>query len=98
MIKPTPKGRPGIPETHLQRLIDKAKQDLAQRFMVEVRQVALVKVEAVSWADTSLGVPESGKVYAQVITPGFKIILSVQGKKYKYHTDYEQVIFAGPAP
>jgi hypothetical protein len=26
-------------------------------------------------------------VYAQVITPGFVVILSAQGTEYEYHTD-----------
>lgn len=64
-----------------------AKAKLAARLGVDVATVSVVKIEAVDWPDTSLGVPEPGKVYAQVITPGYKIILSAGGTQYEYHTD-----------
>lgn len=33
-------------------------------------------------------------MYAQVITPGFRIILKARDKLYEYHSDYERI--AGP--
>jgi hypothetical protein len=47
----------------------------------------LVSAESVEWPDTSLGNPQPGMFYAQVITPGFKIILEAGGAQYEYHTD-----------
>jgi hypothetical protein len=44
-------------------------------------------VEAVDWSDTSLGCPEPGMAYAQVITPGYLIVLGAAGQTYEYHTD-----------
>lgn len=75
-------------------VVDMAKEDLAKRLNISVEQVHLVKQEKRDWPDTSLGFPEEGKVYAQVITPGFVIILEAGGKQYEYHSDYERV--AGP--
>ena len=69
-----------------QQAVDLAKAKLAARLGVDVAMVSVVKVEAVDWPDTSLGVPEPGKFYAQVITPGYKIILSAGGTQYEYHT------------
>ena len=31
-------------------------------------------------------------MYAQVITPGFKIILKAGTKLYEYHSDYKRVV------
>lgn len=64
-----------------------AKQDLAQRLGVSVDSITVREVEEVEWRDSSLGCPEPGKAYLQVITPGYKIILEAQGKSYEYHTD-----------
>jgi hypothetical protein len=47
----------------------------------------LVAAEYTDWPDTSLGNAQPGMFYAQVITPGFKIILEAGGAQYEYHTD-----------
>ena len=77
-----------------QPVVDIAKKDLASRLNISVEQVKLVKQEKVDWPDTSLGYPEEGMMYAQVITPGFRIILKAGDKSYEYHSDYKRV--AGP--
>ncbi len=75
-------------------VVDMAKSDLAGRLNIAVEQVRLIKQERKDWPDTSLGFPEEGKMYAQVITPGFVIILEANGRLYEYHSDYKRV--AGP--
>jgi len=52
-------------------------------------KITIASVEAVEWPDASLGCPELGMVYAQVITPGYRIILTVSGEQYEYHSDNE---------
>ena len=42
--------------------------------------------------DASLGVPEPGAVYAQVITPGYVIDLTAAGQTYRYHAAGERVV------
>jgi hypothetical protein len=61
--------------------------ELAQRLGVDPAAVTVLAVEAVQWPDTSLGFPEPGKSYAQVITPGYRIQLEVEGKVYELHGD-----------
>ncbi|VVB50779.1 Uncharacterised protein [uncultured archaeon] len=75
-------------------VVDLAKKDLSERLKIPVENIQLFKEEAVEWPDTSLGYPEKGMMYAQVITPGFKIILKAGDKSYEYHSDYKRV--AGP--
>jgi len=73
-----------------------ARQDLAERLNVPLERVKLVKIEPVDWPDTSLGSPEPGKVYAQVITSGYRIILSDGIKQYEYHSDTQnRVVYSG---
>lgn len=73
-------------------VVDIAKNDLAERLNISVEEIQLVNLEKVNWPDTSLGYPEKGMMYAQVITPGFKILLKAGGKLYEYHSDYERVV------
>jgi hypothetical protein len=62
-----------------------AKEDLANVLKAPVDEIKLVRAEATQWSDTSLGCPEPGKFYAQVITQGNLIVLSYAGKEYEYH-------------
>jgi hypothetical protein len=75
-------------------VVDMAKSDLAKRLNIPEELVHFIKQEKKDWPDTSLGFPEAGKMYAQVVTPGFVIILEAGGKQYEYHSDYKRV--AGP--
>lgn len=50
-------------------------------------QITLVSTEAVDWPDGCLGVAEEGRVCAQVITPGFRIILEANGRQVEYRTN-----------
>ncbi len=74
----------------LQGLVMQAKEDLARRLSIEVDQIDLVESKAVEWPDVSLGCPEPGKVYAQVITPGYRIVLEAAGEAYEYHSDAQR--------
>ena len=62
------------------------KADLAKKLQVSEKSFVTVAVEAVEWGDASLGCPEPGMMYAQVITPGHRVVLALDGKQYTYHT------------
>jgi hypothetical protein len=70
-----------------QQIVELAKEDLARRLDLSVSQIRLISIEAVEWLDGSLGCPQPGMMYAQVITPGFLIVLEAAGQSYEYHTD-----------
>ena len=69
------------------QLLDAVLEDLASRLKAAKSEVEVLSVEEVTWPDASLGCPEPGKVYAQVLTPGYRIVLKAQGRTYTYHTD-----------
>jgi len=74
-----------------------AREDLAGRLGLAPEAIELVSIEVVEWSDTSLGCPQPGMMYAQVITPGFRVVLETEGEKYAYHTDREgQVTLCKP--
>ena len=81
---------PSLPtpaDVGLQSLIEKAKIDLAQRLSISVAQINLVEATEVEWSDSSLGCPQPGFDYLQVITPGYLILLEVNAQTYEYHSN-----------
>ena len=72
-----------------QAALAKAIADLAKQTGLPEEKISLVSMKAVDWSDTSLGCPQEGMMYAQVITPGFQIILAAQGQQYDYRTDQQ---------
>lgn len=78
------------------RAVMAAKQDLASRVGVDVEDVQIAEIEAVEWPDSSLGCPEPGKMYLQVITSGYRVVLQAQGQTFEYHTDRgDRAVFCG---
>ncbi|MXZ20074.1 MAG: hypothetical protein F4Y84_05610 [Caldilineaceae bacterium SB0665_bin_25] len=73
-------------EGALTRLIERAREDLVQATGAASDAVTVVSAEEVEWSDTSLGCPQPDTMYAQVITPGYKIVLETGGEFYNYHT------------
>ncbi len=74
------------------KVVDLAKKDLAGRLKIPEANIQVSEIISTDWPDTSLGYPERGMMYAQVISPGFEIILSVDNKTYEYHSDYERIV------
>jgi hypothetical protein len=78
----------------VQGLADLARVNLAQRLGVDPEAVTVQGIEEVEFPDASLGVPESGQTYAQVITPGYAIRLTAKGQTYEYHASDNRLVFA----
>ena len=64
-----------------------ARQVLAQQQRVDAKTIAIISVEKVDWPDGCLGVSIEGLMCIQVITPGYRVVLEVEGRRYEYHTD-----------
>jgi hypothetical protein len=83
--------RAPLPEAKIpaeaRRAVRLAIEDLVKRLGVRAAAIQLLAVEAVQWSDTSLGCPKEDTAYAQVITPGFRVMLYARGVEYEYHTD-----------
>lgn len=48
---------------------------------------SLISSEGMQWPDASLGCPKEGFGYAQVITPGYKLVFDLAGESYPVHTN-----------
>src|SRR5688572_31557145 len=60
---------------------------LSENLGLPADKITLVSTEAVDWPDGCLGVQEDGLVCAEVITPGFRIMLEATGKQVEYRTN-----------
>ena len=80
--------------------VSQAKEDLAKRLRVQTSDIELLKFEAVTWPDSSLGCPQPGMAYAEVLTPGYLIILTTNNIEYEYHASKgtEVIYCENPGP
>lgn len=93
---PTPTSAP-VGADGVEKLIRLAKQDVARRTGIAEAEIKVASLSSETWRDSSLGCPEPGKAYAQVLTPGYRIVLEAGGKSYEYHTDSSRVVLCqGP--
>ena len=75
-----------VGEDVLSRLVERATEDLIQATSAAADEITVVSTEEMEWSDTSLGCPEPDGMYAQMITPGYLIVLEIGGETYKYHS------------
>lgn len=66
--------------------VEAAKADAAARTGIEAAAWQVTRLEAVQWSDASLGCPKPDQMYAAVLTPGFLIELTAQGRVLVYHS------------
>lgn len=67
--------------------VEAALQAAAVELGVGVDALTVVSMERREWPDTGLGCPQPGEFYAQVITPGYLVIVQGAGRELEYHTD-----------
>ena len=64
----------------------KAKDDLANRTNIPFDQIEVVSVQSMTWPDSSMGCPQPGMAYTQVLQDGLLIQLQAGGFNYNYHS------------
>ena len=74
-------------QVDLQNLIDIAVDDLAQRLSIPKAEIEVIAAYDVIWPDAGLGCSQSGMASAQVLTPGYLILLEHNTTTYEYHAD-----------
>lgn len=72
--------------TDAQRVVDLILQDAAAQFGVDPSELTVSSLQPVEWPDASLGCPEDGGVYAQVVSPGYQLTVTYGDRTIEYHT------------
>jgi hypothetical protein len=68
-------------------ILSALRQDLARRSGAAADAIRVVSARAMQWNDGSMGCPQPGQFYMQVIVDGFHVILEAQGRDYDYRTN-----------
>lgn len=82
-----PMENPPTVSPQAQDAVEAARAFLARHLDIPADEIALLSVEPETWSDSSLGCPQPGHYYLQVITPGYRILFEAQGREYGVHTD-----------
>ena len=67
---------------------------LASRLGISADEIRTVSVERVDWPDACLSIRREGLFCAQVVTPGYRVLLQADGQTYEYHTDLYELVRA----
>jgi hypothetical protein len=65
---------------------------------VDATAVVVIAEDAVTWRDSSIGCPQDGMQYLQVLTDGTRIVLEAAGQRFEYHRGGRRDLFHCPAP
>jgi hypothetical protein len=68
-------------------VVDAALTDAASHLNVSRDTLRVDQVESRDWPDSSLGCPQPGELYSQVVTPGFEVMIASGSHRLEYHTD-----------
>lgn len=79
-------------------IVAHARSDLAERLGIHADAIETISVEAVDWPDACLGITRKGIFCAQVVTPGYRIILEFDGRRYEYRSDRHGTILQSIEP
>jgi hypothetical protein len=90
-VVPAAGGTPGV-SGEMAPLIAAIAEDLG----VPPESVQVVTTEPRDWPDSSLGCPQPDMLYAQVITPGYLVLVEVSGERIEYHTDERGTVVRCP--
>lgn len=69
--------------------VTEAVNQLSQELNVSIEQIKVVEFEQVDWPDACLGLAQEDQVCAQVVTPGFRAVLEVDGQQYEFRSNQD---------
>lgn len=72
-----------VPAEIVDEIVEKAATDLE----VSVEEITVTTASRVVWRDSSLGCPQPGQVYMQVLTDGYHVLLDSPEGQLDYRAD-----------
>lgn len=88
---PLPQAQAPLPSPSLSETPSAAvaaiKTYLTQQTGLPADQFTLQRVEAATWADACLDLPQPNELCAQVVTPGLRVELATPQRQYVVHSD-----------
>ena len=71
--------------------VERARKDLAARLSFNEDEIKEVSVEDADFPDMALGASAAGEMSGQMITPGWRIRLTADGKSFEYRANEQQI-------
>jgi len=71
--------------------VDQARRDLAARLSLIEAEIKEVSVEDADFPDMALGAAVGGEMSGQMITSGWRIRLTADGKSFEYRANPNQI-------
>jgi hypothetical protein len=90
---------PASPAAGFEAITGAAVQFAAAELAVDPAAIEVVSAESVEWRNSCLGVDKPGEMCMDVITPGYRVVLSVNGQQVAVHTNEDASVLrlADPA-
>ena len=82
-----PATAPAVPDDGEEQAVNVVLADAEDRFGVDESEIVVESAAFQVWSSTCLGAASEGEACGDAITPGFVIIIEVEGTRYEYHTD-----------
>lgn len=82
-------GNATLPADVPPQAVMEAVNRLSEQLGVSVEDIEIREFEQVEWPDACLGIPQEGQACAQVVTPGFRVALEVNGEQYEFRSDQD---------
>jgi len=67
-----------------QGILDSILKEAATLAKVDREQLVIVRAESVVWNDGSLGCPEPGMMYTQMLVNGYWVVIEAAGQTYDF--------------
>lgn len=80
---------PASPIAGFEAITDAAVKFAAAELGVDAAAIQVVSVEEATWRNSCLGVDRLNEMCMDVITPGFRVVLSVDGQEIAVHTNQD---------
>ena len=80
----------------LAAVTEAALADAARRSGLERGALKVLSAEAVTWSDGSIGCPQPGRLYAQVLVPGWRVRIQAGATLLLYHASERGAPFLCP--
>ena len=85
--------------TDQDKLVDLAKQDLADRLKIDASQIALLSTMEITWPDISAGCTTSaGQILSKGRVYGYSVWLGAKAAEYLYHVGQDGQVFPCTEP
>jgi hypothetical protein len=91
--EPVPTLGPGTTGEVPEALLNTIKKDLSARTGADPASIEVVRAEAVVWNDGSLGCPQPGMEYTQMLVDGYWVVLQQGMKTFDYRASESGFFF-----